>query len=65
MEKVWLQHYEEGVPHEIDNPEKTFYEILEQNADEVPNNAAFSFFGKEINFSHETIWSSCGDWMYR
>ena len=50
MEKIWLKNYEEGVPHEVECPETTFYEILENVAAEDPGRAAFSFFGNVINY---------------
>ena len=51
MEKIWLKNYEEGVAHEVDYPDLTFYDILENNVKEDPEKAAFSFFGKVINYT--------------
>jgi long-chain acyl-CoA synthetase len=50
MEKVWLKHYEKGVPPTIDVPEKTMYELLVDAAASFPDTPAVSFFGKKITF---------------
>ncbi len=51
MEKIWLKHYDEGVPHEIEIPETTFYEILVENAEDYGERPALSFLGKEMSYS--------------
>ncbi len=51
MEKIWLKNYEEGVAHEVDYPELTFYDILENNVKEDPEKPAFSFFGKALSYT--------------
>ena len=50
MEKIWLKHYEEGVPHTIEIPDKTMYDLLVDAAKEHPERTAVSFFGKKISF---------------
>ena len=51
MDKIWLKHYEEGVPHEIHIPETTFYDVLVKNAQELGDKPALSFYGKELNYA--------------
>ena len=50
MEKIWLKHYEEGVPHTIEVPDKTMYDLLVEAAQRNPERTALSFFGKKISF---------------
>lgn len=50
MEKIWLKSYEPTVPPSIDYPKKPLYEIFKESAERFPNNAAFSFMGRELTY---------------
>jgi len=50
MEKVWLENYEPGVPHTIDYPELSLYQLFKQSAETYKQNAAVHFMGKELTY---------------
>ncbi len=50
MERIWLKHYEEGVPESIDYPDIPLYKLLEEAAEKFPNTPAVIFMGKKITF---------------
>jgi len=50
MEKIWLKHYEKGVPETIDYPDKPLFKLVEDNAKEYPDTPAVIFMGKKITF---------------
>jgi long-chain acyl-CoA synthetase len=43
MEKVWLKHYEKGVPSSLTYPDVPMHYFLEQSATKFPNNPATIF----------------------
>ena len=52
MEKIWLQHYQEGVRAEIDpNEYQTIVEVFEQSCKKFASNPAFTCMGKTISFA--------------
>ncbi len=52
MEKIWLQHYQEGVRAEIDpNEYQTIVEVFEQSCKKFAANPAFTCMGKTITFA--------------
>lgn len=51
MERIWLKHYEEGVPKTIEYPEKPLFKLVEDAAKEYPDTTAVIFMGKKITFS--------------
>ncbi|MEB3765906.1 MAG: long-chain fatty acid--CoA ligase [Desulfurococcales archaeon] len=48
--KPWLKSYDEGVPSEIEIPEKPLYWILEQAAEQFPNRTALHFLGRNVSY---------------
>ncbi len=50
MEKVWLNHYEPGVPHTLDYPELSLYQLFEQSAQTYKEKSAVHFMGKELTY---------------
>ena len=52
MSKPWFDHYQEGVPHTINESEyKNIPDILEQSFSKFANNPAFHCMGKTYTFS--------------
>jgi long-chain acyl-CoA synthetase len=52
MEKIWLQHYQEGVRAEINpNEYQTIVEVFEQSCKKFASNPAFTCMGKTITFA--------------
>ncbi|GIX24483.1 MAG: long-chain-fatty-acid--CoA ligase [Caldimonas sp.] len=52
MEKVWLKHYPEGVPHEI-NPDQypSLVALLEESFTKYAERPAFKFMGKTLTYA--------------
>ncbi|NLA05486.1 MAG: long-chain fatty acid--CoA ligase [Firmicutes bacterium] len=50
MSKFWLKSYEPAVPHEIDYPEVSLYEMFKLTAERFPDNKAVSFMGGELTY---------------
>ncbi len=52
MEKIWLNEYPSGVPHEIDvNEFSSLKDIIEKSCAKFSNNKAFTNFGKSISYA--------------
>ncbi len=49
-ERPWLKHYDEGVPADVEVPEKPLYWILEQAAEKMPNRTAIYFYGFKMSY---------------
>jgi long-chain acyl-CoA synthetase len=45
MEKVWVKHYDKGVPATIDYPQVTLHQLLENTAKRFPDSIAIIFPG--------------------
>ncbi len=48
----WLKQYSEGVPKNIDLPNMTMYECVEQIAKNRPNKVAHEYMGRKIRYSY-------------
>ncbi len=48
--KPWLKHYDEGVPGDIEIPEKPLYWILEEAAKNFPDRVALYFYGYKMTY---------------
>jgi len=46
MEKPWLKHYEEGVPHILEYPQKILSVLLQEVAEKHGEKPAIFFFGR-------------------
>jgi long-chain acyl-CoA synthetase len=46
MEKVWLKHYDLGVPYTIDYPQMTLQRLLEESVRRFPDHTAIIFPGR-------------------
>ncbi|RSK29402.1 long-chain-fatty-acid--CoA ligase [Bacillus sp. HMF5848] len=50
MQRPWLEHYPEEIPHTLDYEISPLHQFLEQSADMYPNQTVIHFLGKEISF---------------
>jgi long-chain acyl-CoA synthetase len=50
MSKPWLKYYPEGVPHEVEVPEKSVPQLFDEMADKYSGKAALIFYGKKIKY---------------
>jgi long-chain acyl-CoA synthetase len=50
-DRPWLKHYDEGVPTTIDYPEVPLYRLLEDSAQEFPNNPCTIFKGAKLTYA--------------
>jgi long-chain acyl-CoA synthetase len=50
MDKIWLENYPEGVPHEVEIPDISLGEMLEQSARKFSSRSAAVFINKKISF---------------
>jgi long-chain acyl-CoA synthetase len=50
MEKVWLQNYEPEVPHSIDYPPLSLYQLFQKTAEKYRQQPAVHFMGRELNY---------------
>jgi len=48
--RPWLASYAPGVPHEIDLPEGSLYDLVEHSIHEFPDNVALEFFGATTTY---------------
>ncbi len=51
MEPVWFDHYEEGVPREVEVPPLILPEILAQTARRHPDRTAILFYGGRLSYA--------------
>ena len=51
MERPWLKFYEEHVPPNIDYPDKTLPQVLEETAARYPANTAMLFFDTKVSYA--------------
>ncbi|MBA4367977.1 MAG: long-chain fatty acid--CoA ligase, partial [Desulfobacterium sp.] len=50
-QKPWLQHYDNHVSSEIQIPEKTYVDLLEEGLTHSPERPALYYMGKMLTFS--------------
>ena len=65
MEKIWLQHYPEGVPADID-PDKyqSIRDLFEESVASFGERPAYYCMGKEITFSElDRLSRAFGAWL--
>ena len=48
--RPWLASYAPGVPHEIDLPEGSLFDLVESSIREFPDNVALEFFGATTSY---------------
>ncbi|MEB3847083.1 MAG: long-chain fatty acid--CoA ligase [Desulfurococcales archaeon] len=48
--RPWLKHYDEGVPADVEVPEKPLYTILEEAAASHPDRTALYFYGYKMTY---------------
>ncbi len=65
MDKIWLQHYPAGVPHEIDHHRyESVVQLLEEAFSRYANRKAYVGFGKEISFGDlDRMSRALGAWL--
>ncbi len=50
-EKIWLKHYDQGVPATVEYPKVPLFTFLEESASAYPHNRALSYLGNNISYS--------------
>ena len=50
MEKVWLQNYEPEVPHSINYPPLSLYQLFQKTAEKYKQQPAVHFMGRDLNY---------------
>ncbi|WP_027460858.1 long-chain-fatty-acid--CoA ligase [Deinococcus murrayi] len=50
MERPWLSHYEEGVPHEFTPSNDTLPDLLRRTAEQYPDRTALTFLGAKTTY---------------
>lgn len=50
MEKIWLKHYDEGVPADLDLKQKTVVDFLHETTQRFPNRPAITLKGKTLTY---------------
>jgi len=50
MSKPWLKYYPEGVPHEVEVPDKSVPQLFDEMADKYSGKVALIFYGKKIKY---------------
>lgn len=51
MEKIWLDHYEPGVPHTIDYPAQSLYQLFLKATETYSEKPAVYFMGRELTYA--------------
>jgi long-chain acyl-CoA synthetase len=51
QERPWLEHYEQGVPAEIEIPDKPLHHFLEESARRWPDQTALIYRGRQLSYS--------------
>jgi len=51
MEKIWLDHYEPEVPHSIDYPSLSIYQLFQESVQTYNTKPAVYFMGRELSYS--------------
>jgi long-chain acyl-CoA synthetase len=54
MEKVWLKHYEPQVPHSIDYPSLSLYQLFQQSKEKYSEQTAVHFMGRDVTYAELT-----------
>ncbi len=50
MEKIWLNHYEPGVPESIEYPDAPLYQLFQKSVQSYKTKPAVSFMGRELSY---------------
>jgi len=50
LSKPWLKYYSDGVPHEVEVPDKSVPQLFDEMADKYSGKAALIFYGKKIKY---------------
>lgn len=56
MQKSWLQHYDAGVPADIQYPQVPLWKLLADAAKKFPDNVALEFLGS--NMGYRALWDN-------
>ncbi len=49
--RPWLRHYEQGVPAELDIPDRPLTWLLDQTVSHYPGHTAFIYYGTKISYA--------------
>ncbi len=50
MEKLWLRHYDEGVPENVESPDVTLFEMFQETAKKCQENTFVKFMGLSLTY---------------
>lgn len=50
VQKPWLKHYPENIPHTLDYPDSLVHEHLKEAYEKAPNHVAVRFLGKSVTY---------------
>jgi acyl-CoA synthetase (AMP-forming)/AMP-acid ligase II len=50
MERIWLKSWPEGMPRQLEFPERPLHDFLTENSRRYPNKVAINFYGRRISF---------------
>jgi long-chain acyl-CoA synthetase len=59
VERIWLKHYEAGVPHDLEMPGKTIPLYLEETARRFPDVVAAKFMGGRLTYRELNNLAGC------
>ncbi|WP_312855170.1 long-chain-fatty-acid--CoA ligase [Agromyces agglutinans] len=49
--RPWLASYAEGVPHDLDDPTGSLYDLIRESVDTYPEHVALEFFGRTTSYA--------------
>ena len=50
MERIWLEHYDAGVPHEVEIPDKTVPELFDETVNKFPDHTHLKFMRGSLTY---------------
>ncbi len=59
VKRIWLEHYEAGVPYDLEIPDKTIPYYLEETARRFPDIAAAKFMGGSLSYGELNKMAGC------
>ncbi|GJL54011.1 MAG: long-chain-fatty-acid--CoA ligase [Nitrospirales bacterium] len=51
MQPIWINRYDAGVPHTLDYPDWTAFDLLRRSAEKYPSHSALIFHNRRISYS--------------
>lgn len=50
-DRPWLASYAEGVPHDVDEPTGSLYDLIRESVERYPDRPALEFFGRSMSYA--------------